>query len=127
MHADNIVTPEELKLMREIIQDLNFSEEQRDILDKDIINPENPVDMFKGISDPQDQKEFFNFAYDLVMVDGHYDKKEFKVMQDLQAIYDENRGITQNNENLNIGLEQRKNMKKHEDLEIVLSNFKDYF
>lgn len=79
-HADNIVTDEEIEFMAHILEDINFSDEQTTLLKDDIINPKNVEDMFRGVSDSNDRKEFFGFARDLVWVDGDFGAQEQSVM-----------------------------------------------
>lgn len=82
-HADNIVTDEEITFMAHILEDVNFSDEQTTLLKDDIINPKNVEDMFRGMTDQNDRKEFFSFARDLVWVDGDFGAQEQVVMINL--------------------------------------------
>ena len=79
-HADNIVTDEEIEFMAQMMEDISFSDEQTAILKNDIVNAKDVSDMFKGITDQQDRIQFFEFARDLVWVDGDYASEEQSVM-----------------------------------------------
>ncbi len=79
-HADNVVTDEEIAFMAHILEDINFTDEQTTLLKDDIINPKNVEDMFRGVTDQHDRKEFFGFARDLVWVDGDFGAQEQSVM-----------------------------------------------
>lgn len=86
-HADNIVTEEEMRFMIEALEDLPFSSEQREILSDDIVNPKDIVEMFGKISNNRDQAAFFNFARELVWIDGDYGKEEQEIMLKLKRLH----------------------------------------
>ena len=79
-HADNVVTKEEVEFMAHILEDIDFSEEQTEILKDDIMNAKNVEEMFKGITAQEDRTRFFDFARDLVWVDGDFGSEEQGVM-----------------------------------------------
>lgn len=79
-HADNIVTDEEIAFMAHILEDIQFSEEQTSILKGDIMTPKDVELMFDGVTDSNDRTEFFDFARDLVWVDGDFALEEQSVM-----------------------------------------------
>lgn len=83
-HADNVVTDEEIEFMAHILEDVDFTDEQTDILKDDIVNPKNVELMFQGVTDQKDRIEFFDFARDLVWVDGDFGSEEQSVMIKLQ-------------------------------------------
>ncbi|MCB1532571.1 MAG: TerB family tellurite resistance protein [Alphaproteobacteria bacterium] len=80
VHADNVVTDEEVHFMAEALEDVAFSDEQRAVLEEDIKTPQDIMDMFKHITDQRDQAKFFKFARDLVWVDGDYGQEEQDMM-----------------------------------------------
>ena len=82
-HADNVVTDEEIKFMAEILEEVQFTEEQTNILKDDIVNAKNISAMFAGITNPKDRIQFFEFARDLVWVDGDFASEEQSAMIDL--------------------------------------------
>lgn len=82
-HADGVVTDEEIRFMAEVLEDQSFSEEQKEILKDDIHNPKDPTEMFEQIGDVEDQAKFFEFARELVWIDGDFGGAEQKVMVDL--------------------------------------------
>ncbi len=79
-HADNVVTDEEIEFMAHILNDIDFSDAQTAILKDDIVNPKNVEEMFKGVTDQGDRVKFFDFARDLVWVDGDFGEEEQGVM-----------------------------------------------
>lgn len=88
VHADDFVAPEELEFMREVLEDVDFSEEQKQILHADIVQPQSAVTMFQNVSESKDQDKLFHFAYNLMWVDGEFDENEQRLMNELQAEYD---------------------------------------
>jgi len=79
-HADNVVTEEEISFMAEILDDIQFTGEQADLLKDDIVNAKNVNAMFAGVTNPKDRVKFFEFARDLVWVDGDFASEEQSVM-----------------------------------------------
>lgn len=86
-HADNVITDEEIRFMAEALEDVPFSKEQREILNRDIKEPQDIVAMFAGISDQGDQARFFDFARELVWCDGEYGLDEQHIMLKLKKIH----------------------------------------
>ena len=89
-HADDIVTEEEVRFMTEAMEDVPFTEEQKDILQDDISNPKDIVEMFEKISSDRDQAEFFKFARVLVWIDGDYGEEEQEIMLKLKRLHIQN-------------------------------------
>lgn len=89
-HADNVVTDEEVRFMTDAMEDVPFTEEQKDILQDDISNPKDIVEMFEKISNNRDQAEFFKFARALVWVDGDYGEEEQEIMLKLKRMHIQN-------------------------------------
>ena len=79
-HADNVVTNEEISFMAQILDDVQFTDEQTEALKDDIVNAKNVTKMFSGVTNPKDRIQFFEFARDLVWVDGDFDSQEQSVM-----------------------------------------------
>ncbi len=79
-HADNIVTDEEITFMASVLEDVAFTDGQNAILKDDLVNPKNVEEMFKSITNKEDRIEFFDFARDLVWVDGDFGSEEQGVM-----------------------------------------------
>ncbi len=79
-HADNIVTEEEIAFMAHVLEDIKFSDAQTAILKDDIHVPKDAEEMFRGITSQSDRIEFFEFARDLVWVDGDFGSEEQSVM-----------------------------------------------
>ena len=86
-HTDHVVTQEEKDFMRNYLLNVPFSDEQRDVLQDDIENPQHIEEMFDRISSPEDRGEFFQFARMLCWCDGdfHAQEEEIKTrLNDLQ-------------------------------------------
>ncbi len=78
-HADNVLKDEEISFMAGILDDVQFTDEQTAILKDDIINVKDTAVMFSGITDPVDRVQFFEFARDLVWIDGDFASEEQSV------------------------------------------------
>ena len=86
-HADDIVTDEELRFMSEILEDIPFSDEQKVILKKDATEQQSVEVMFKQITDPVDQAEFFKFASKLAHIDGDFGEEEQEVILRVKQLH----------------------------------------
>jgi uncharacterized tellurite resistance protein B-like protein len=86
-HADDIVTDEELRFMSEILEDIPFSNEQKVILKKDATEQQSVEVMFKQITDPVDQAEFFKFASKLAHIDGDFGEEEQEVILRVKQLH----------------------------------------
>jgi len=86
-HADNIVTPEEVGFMVHVLEDIKFSDSQTQILKDDITAAQDAVLMFKGITEYEDRVKFFDFARDLVWIDGDFASEEQSMMIELGKIH----------------------------------------
>lgn len=126
VHADNIVTKEELEFIKSALKDLDLSEEQKTTLETDVVVPKDPIEMFRGISNIIDQKEFFNFAYQLVLIDGDYDSREYEVIQRLQEEHDKSLGKDLASEEIDLVFAKPAKGEKREFQE-TMNKFKDYF
>ncbi len=82
-HADDVVTDQEIEFMAHILEDIDFTIEQTAILKDDISNPKDVEEMFRGMKSVDDRNEFFDFARDLVWVDGEFGEPEQGVMVNL--------------------------------------------
>ena len=80
VHVDDIVTNEETRFMAEAFEDVNFSEAQREILDKDVLEAQDIEEMFSQITDQEDRIKFFDIARKLVHIDGEYGCEEQEIM-----------------------------------------------
>ncbi len=92
-HADHVVTDEEIEFMAQILEDIQFSKEQTDILKGDIVNAKDVEDMFDGIEKEEDRIQFFEFARDLVWVDGDFGSEEQSIMIKLHQQHCQNVNI----------------------------------
>lgn len=79
-HADHVVTDEEIMFMASVLEDVDFSDEQTQILKDDIHDAQDAEKMFNGVTEEQDRLNFFEFARDLVWVDGDFGPEEQSIM-----------------------------------------------
>ncbi len=86
-HADDVVSNEEIRFMMEAMEDIPFSPEQEIILKDDIKHKRDIVEMFEKISDIRDQAKFFQFARDVVHIDGDYGKAEQELLLKLKRAH----------------------------------------
>ena len=84
VHADDVVVPEERQFVENYLTNVLFSEEQKEILRQDLLEPQSVQAMFSRISETVDQGEFFQFARMLVWCDGDLDKQEDRIFGHLQ-------------------------------------------
>lgn len=87
IHVDNVIANEEIRYAAEALVDVDFTEEQRRILQTDLTTPQNPAQMFAGITDLRDQARFFKFAKELVWVDRNYAREEKEIVLLLEAAH----------------------------------------
>lgn len=87
VHADNVVTDAEVRFMAKVLEDIDFSPEQEAVLKDDINTPKNVEEMFAGITDRDDRAAFFNFARELVWVDGDFAAEEQDMMIRLKKLH----------------------------------------
>ncbi len=86
-HADDIITDEEEKFMRDAISEYPFSEDQKAVLELDITQKANVGECFHSITDQHDKSEFFIFARLLVWSDGDFDAQERNIMDELKKVH----------------------------------------
>ncbi len=84
MHADGVVTPQELSFINDYIGDVQFSSEQSELIAQDISTPQLVHDMFSRISDEDDRKNFFALARALSWCDGNFDEQEKTIIEHLE-------------------------------------------
>ena len=87
VHADSVVTDEEIGFMAHVLDDIDFSDEQTVILKDDIATAKNAEVLFDLVTEQQDRSEFFDLARDLVWVDGDFGTEEQSVMIKLQQAH----------------------------------------
>jgi len=93
VHADDVVTKEEVRFMAEILEGIPFADDQRAILNNDITEAQDITAMFASITDKKDQAAFFEFARELVWIDGDYGPEEQEIMLKLKEIHVQNTDI----------------------------------
>jgi uncharacterized membrane protein YebE (DUF533 family) len=105
-HADNIVTPEEVRYLAEGTEKAAFTDEQKAILASDMRNPQDIGEMFEKVTDQRTQARFFKHARALVHADGHYVKDEQRAMEALFRRHIKNVDIDQLIGNMDMELEE---------------------
>lgn len=80
VHADDVVTHEEIRFMAETFEDVEFSDEQRRIMEEDVKTPQDAEEMFEKITEQAHQVVFFDHARKLIIADGNYAQEEQNVM-----------------------------------------------
>ncbi|MAM34326.1 MAG: hypothetical protein CMH28_04550 [Micavibrio sp.] len=83
-HADNVISPEEEKFMRETLSKFEFSETQRQQLEQDMKVKSEPGEHFDNISVRKDRSDFFEYARLIVWCDGDFDEQEQEIMARLK-------------------------------------------
>ena len=106
-HADNVVTPEEVVFMKEMVKGSALSREQLEILEDDLRNPKDPADMFFRINDPKYRSRFFNYARMLCWCDGDFGAQEQEIITILQRDQARNIDLSsfKGDKSVNLGLE----------------------
>lgn len=138
VHADNVVTDEEISFMAQALEDIDFTYDQTEALKDDALNAKDIEEMFNGITDYDDRMQFFSLARDVVVVDGNFCSDEQSVMTKL---FKEN--IKQSNTDelvgkINLELEEDGNNetchiigepedKNNNDIKFIVSSFKYNF
>lgn len=83
-HADGVITPEEMDFIVQTMREIPFTNHQRQILQQDLEDVPDISQLFKSITDPQDQQDFFRYGQDIVMVDGDFAAEEEKMLKKLR-------------------------------------------
>ncbi len=86
-HADKVVTEEEIKFMAHVMDEVEFSEEQLELLKDDLTNAKDAQAMFMSITEHKDRETFFDLARDLIWVDGDFHAEEQTVMVQLHKMH----------------------------------------
>jgi len=106
-HADDVIEPSEAEMMSAVIWDFDFSEEQRTILEKDIVHKQDVMDMFRLIPDEKDRLNFFEFAYQMAKVDGVFSEAEQNILTQIQRRHNYSADIsTMANSYISLDLEE---------------------
>lgn len=106
VHADHQVTSEEHAFAAHYLDSVPFTSEQRKILADDLKSPQNVIDMFDRISNPEDRGEFFEFARNLLAVDNDFSEAEKKIFEIL---------VTRNSAHFNTEALRQEIARAHDD------------
>lgn len=128
VHADNVVTNEEVRFMAEALEDIPFSKEQRAVLSDDIKHPKDIAKMFALISDSRDQARFFKYARDLVHVDGDYGTEEQDIMLKILSAHVRDVDIDALIGRMDMELEEEVDLvEKHKGRKSIIYSFRQRF
>ena len=83
-HADGIVTVEETDFLSQCLDRDNFSPGQRQILMRDMMDPQSVSKMFAHVLREEDKVDFFILAEELGRVDGDFSASEKKSINSLK-------------------------------------------
>lgn len=87
IHADNVVTPQEISFINDCLKDTELSPLQLFIIAEDLKNPKNPQEIFDQITNPEDKKNFFKLARAVSWCDGDFAKQERHIIDVLESQY----------------------------------------
>lgn len=87
VHADGVVSDEEIRFMAEVLEDIPFSVVQKAVLLGDVAIAQDIEEMYGKITEVKDQAEFFSIARKLVHIDGDYSVEERDVMLKLKTLH----------------------------------------
>ncbi|QQG37185.1 MAG: TerB family tellurite resistance protein [Micavibrio aeruginosavorus] len=119
-HADNVVTEEERKYLRNILAEEPFSAEQKKILEEDMAQPQDIAEMFVNIEDQNDRSQFFYHARMLVWSDGDFGEQEQKIMMRLKQTHVRTVDFDQIMKNLDLSIDDEQKQKLAESRSRVL-------
>lgn len=83
-HADGVLTIEETDFLSKCLEKDNFSPGQRQILMRDLMQPQSISNMFEHVFDEEDKIDFFIYAEELGTIDGHFCGEEKKSINSLK-------------------------------------------
>lgn len=137
VHADGVVSDEEVRFMAEVMEDIPFSSKQKSVLLGDVAEAQDVEKMYAGITDPVDQAEFFDVARKLVHIDGDYSEEEREVMLKLKELHVRETNVDHLIGRVNLQLEdddssqaffaKPEQAQKEEGFKDALYSFRDHF
>ncbi len=83
-HSEGILTIKETDFLSKCLEEDNFSAGQKQILLRDLMEPQNLTRMFTSVSREEDKLDFFIYAEELGAGDDSYYGKEKKAMNSLK-------------------------------------------
>lgn len=95
VHADGIVTPQEIDFVQSHTKHVPMSESQQQVLLGDLREPRDVFTMFSQVTHAQDKRDFFALARALSWSDGDYDAQEAHILNVLEKMHmdDENKKL----------------------------------
>lgn len=91
--------------MSEALEDVPFTDQQKEILLKDSRQAQDPEDMFQHVMDVHDQATFFALARNVVHVDGDYGEEEQEIMLKLQRLHVQKKNVDELIGSISLSLE----------------------
>ncbi len=86
-HADAVVTAEELGFIKKAMAAERLSDDQRAVLDHDLVHKQDIHALFSYVTDERDRSELFDHARTLVWSDGEFGEDEQELLIDLKRMY----------------------------------------
>jgi len=126
-HADDVVSPEELRFMSEVMEDIPFSDEQKAVLKSDATEEQSVEAMFKKISDPLDQAEFFRFASKLAHIDGDFGEEEQEIMLRVKQLHLSNVDIDELVGKIDLGFDEDNIADEAPDFKNTVTSYRQKF
>lgn len=93
VHADQRVMPQEKDFVQNILAEENFSEEQREALIQDLMNPNTCSKMFTRIKDTHDIEDYFVYARSISWCDGDFACQEAEIINRLDVVYQDEQAM----------------------------------
>jgi len=87
VHADGVVTPQEMAFVQESISNIGLSQLQMNTIGHDLKTPQDSYEMFKCIDSQVDKKDYFALARAISWCDGDLDKQEQTILRNLERIH----------------------------------------
>lgn len=127
-HADDVVTVEEKKYLKDILNGESFNEEQKSILERDIDTAQDIAEMFLKIEDQNDRSQFFYHARMLVWSDGDFGEQEQKIIMRLKQNHVRTVDFNEILENLDLSLDEDQKAKiVHERKQVMTDDAPESF
>jgi uncharacterized membrane protein YebE (DUF533 family) len=94
-HADHQICEDERTFLKQYLDVVEFSADQKGVLLEDLIDPQAPFEMFENITVPEDRGAFFQFARALIWANGDEHEQEVKIKKNLHELHIQNLNVEQ--------------------------------
>lgn len=86
--VDNSLSLEEQKLLHSYLRKVPFTKSQLAVLREDLRKPKKVTDLYKGITDSKDKKQFCLLARALAWCEGNMDRQEEEILRRVSCLKD---------------------------------------